>query len=38
MAVRFLGPDPVESELHRVLEALADGRAPREIERRLVDC
>jgi ATP-dependent DNA helicase RecG len=38
MAVRFLGPDPVEQELNRVLTALADGRRPRDIEHRLVDC
>src|SRR5574340_1067953 len=38
MAVRFLGPDPVELELARVFEALAQGRAPGDVERRLVDC
>jgi ATP-dependent DNA helicase RecG len=38
MSVRFLGPDPLEAELNRVLGALARGHAPRAIERRLVDC
>jgi ATP-dependent DNA helicase RecG len=38
MAVRFLGPDPVELELSRVLAALARGHSPRDVERRLVDC
>jgi ATP-dependent DNA helicase RecG len=38
MSVRFLGPDPIEVELNWVLDALAQGRAPRDIERRLVDC
>ena len=38
MSVRFLGPDPVDVELNRVLEQLAQGRPPRDIERRLVDC
>lgn len=38
MVVRFLGPDRVEAELDEVLRALADGRAPRDVERRLVDC
>ena len=38
MAVRFLGQDPVDQELARVLDGLAQGRRPMEIERRLVDC
>ncbi len=38
MAVRFLGPDPVEAEVQAVLDALARGEQPRRIERRLVDC
>lgn len=38
VAVRFLGPDPVETELDRVLEALAAGGAPRDLECRLIDC
>jgi ATP-dependent DNA helicase RecG len=36
--IRFLGPDPVEQQLAHALEALANGRPPRDIERLLVDC
>lgn len=37
MAFAFLGPDPIQSQLTAVLELLASGRPPREIETRQVD-
>lgn len=37
MSFQFLGPDPVESQLQRVLDGLATGSAPRDIELLNVD-
>ena len=36
--MRLLGPDPIDHELHLVLAALESGKAPRDIESRIVDC
>ncbi len=37
MTYSFLGPDPLEVQLERVLEQLAGGFAPRDVETALVD-
>ncbi|WP_157574803.1 ATP-binding protein [Jiangella muralis] len=37
MSFHFLGPDPVEAQLQRVLDGLSAGRAPRDIELLNVD-
>jgi ATP-dependent DNA helicase RecG len=37
MTFSFLGPDPVDQQVERVLRHLADGRPPREIEVAQVD-
>lgn len=37
MAYRFLGPDPVETQVRALLEQLVDGRPPRDIEVAAVD-
>ena len=36
--MRVLGPDPIDHALQLVLAALESGKAPREIESRIVDC
>lgn len=37
MAFRYLGPDKIDIQIESVLEALAEGKAPREIEVKSVD-
>ena len=37
IALSYLGPDPVETAVTRVLGRLAAGKAPRDVEERLVD-
>lgn len=37
MAYRFLGPDPIESQVATLLQRLVDGEAPRDIEVAAVD-
>jgi hypothetical protein len=37
VSFQFLGPDPTESQLSHILTELANGRAPRDIEKRNVD-
>lgn len=37
LTFRFLGPDPVEEQLHQLLAGIAAGKAPRDIEARHVD-
>lgn len=37
MAFRYLGPDRLEVQLDRVLEELANGKAPKEIELKNID-
>lgn len=38
MSPRYVEPDPLESELDRLLAAVAAGAAPRDVETRRIDC
>ena len=38
MQYSFLGPEPVDLQLRRFLDALAEGKAPKDIETENVDC